>query len=220
MTSVAGSVPALRVSTPHIDWWHEYRDQLPTGYLELIAAEANARRIIHSHPIVVPGLLQTRDYATAVTSVTVLNPVSPDQAALLVDVRLRRQHEILTRSASVTATFFLDQTALRRRVGSPSTMRAQLTHLLAMLDHPAVTVLVVPFATDPHPGLLGPFMLMRAVDGTGDVLCFEGQTGNILVRDRPDLMAGYVRLVERLAAISYTGDAVAELIRTARDDVT
>lgn len=204
-----------------LKWWHAYRNRLSASYLELIAAESSASRILHFHPMVVPGLLQTREYALAVTPATALQPVSDGKVEMLVDVRMRRQHHALHAARPAQLVFLLEETSIRRPVGSAKTVQGQLDHLLNLMDHPAVTIIVLPSHAPAHPGVAGPFMLMQyAETPADDVLCFEGPMGNVMVRDRPDFIAAYGRLAERLQASGLSGRETKRLIISARDDFT
>jgi hypothetical protein len=191
--------------------------QLSTGYLELITAEAEASRIIHFHPVAVPGLLQTREYATAITSTTILHPVTDDEIEMQVDVRMQRQRDIFHGTKAVRTIFIVEEYSIRRPVGTRATMRTQLDHLVQMMEHPRVTIVVLPARFPPHPGIAGPFMLIRHSDPrTDDVLCLEGAMGNTVVRDRPDLRSGYAKLAERLIANGRSEDAARQAIWSLR----
>jgi hypothetical protein len=198
-------------------WWTPVQRSIPQPYLELIEAESEAARITHFHPIFIPGLLQTRAYATAITSSTTLKKGSPDDVRALVEVRLRRQQELLYRPDPVSLTAIVDETALLRQVGTDSTMREQLDHLLRMPDGGPVALVVVPVDAGPHPGHLGAFMLIEYDDWrVDDILCFESQIGNAVIRDRPDLIAGYKQLADRLVDMGLRNQAAKRLVQEAR----
>jgi hypothetical protein len=197
-------------------WWTPVQHAIPEPYLELIKAESDASRITHFHPIFVPGLLQTQAYATTLTSTTTLKLLSPDDIRTLVEVRMRRQEELLHRSDPVRLTAILDETVLRRPVGSDATMRDQLDHLLQLAGDGLVTLVVVPASAGPHPGHLGAFMLIEYDDWRAGVLCFEGQSGNVVIRDQPDLVAEYKRLAGRLVGMGELNQAAERLIQFAR----
>jgi hypothetical protein len=98
-------------------------------------------------------------------------------------------------------------------------MREQIDHLMDMLDHPAVTLVVLPSDLPPHPGLAGPFTLIQHADPRmDDLLFFEGPMGNMIVGGRPDLCAAYGRLADRLAGMGLSGRAAAGLLRLIRDE--
>jgi transcriptional regulator with XRE-family HTH domain len=198
-------------------WWDAYGEQLPDSYRELISAEADAYRITHFHPTVLPGLLQTEEYAAAVTRTTTLKQTPPEVAAARVEARLRRQREVLDGPYHGRLVALVDETTLYRRFGSAGTMRGQLDHLAALDGRSGVTLVVVPRGAEPHPGLLGAFMLIEYNDrNLEDVLCFEWAMGNTVVRGSPDLAARYRRLCDDLLGGGLTGDLAHEVIRFAR----
>ena len=103
---------------------------------------------------VLSGLLQTADYARAILSV---NPgVTQDEVGARLAARLERQ-AILARNEPPTAWFLVDEAALRRHIGPPQVMAAQLAHLAGVARLPNVTIQVVPATA--HAGLLGGFAL-------------------------------------------------------------
>jgi transcriptional regulator with XRE-family HTH domain len=103
---------------------------------------------------VLSGLLQTEDYARAI--LTVEPGVTEDEVSARLTARLARQ-AVLTRDDPPTAWFLVDEAALRRCVGSPATMAAQLAHLAGLACLPNVTIQAVPSIA--HAGLLGGFAL-------------------------------------------------------------
>ena len=101
---------------------------------------------------VLSGLLQTEDYARVILAV---NPgVTDDEVSARLSARLQRQ-AILTRDDPPAAWFLVDEAALRRCIGSPDVMAAQLGHLAGLARLPSVTIQVVPNIA--HAGLLGGF---------------------------------------------------------------
>lgn len=124
--------------------------------------EAHARRLRSFELVVVPGLLQTEDYARAVLSTRV--GATEDEIDESVAARLARQ-KILDREHPPELWAILDEGVLRRPVGGPEVMRGQLTHLVAMAHRPHVVVQVVPLAAGPHEGMRGgAFMIADFVD--------------------------------------------------------
>lgn len=215
MAADCGLATTVMTKLPQHTRWGPSQHSIPQPYLELIQAESDAARITHFHPIFVPGLLQTRAYAAAITPATTLKRPSPEDVEALVDVRMQRQRVLLHRPNPVSLTAILDETALRRPVGSDATMREQLDRLLQLPEEGPVELVVVPTAAGPHPGHLGAFMLIEYDDWRGDgVLCFEGQSGNVVIRDRPDLVAEYKRLAGRLVDMGQRNHAAKRLVQS------
>lgn len=142
--------------------WIQVGSGLPKMWKDLIRIENDASAIYNFEPLLVPGLLQTGDYAREVISVG-----NPDYAegALdhLVRTRMGRQ-AILSRFNGPTLHVILDEMVLRRPVGGPGVMVGQLQYLVHMATRPRIELSVVPFAAGANPGMEGPLMLMEFTD--------------------------------------------------------
>jgi hypothetical protein len=195
-------------------WWKAFTETLRDGYLDLLAAEEDASRIAHFHPTFVPGLLQTEDYARAITKVTTLGGVSTKELEILVRVKVLRQRSAFQSDSPKELIFLVDESALYRPIGGPQTMHNQLRHLLALVNRPLVTLIILPFLK-PHPGHKGAFMLLNG--SVGDTLSFEWPMGNTVVRDQPELARLYRALADELVSSDpeskHARDAIQEALR-------
>jgi hypothetical protein len=197
-------------------WWDEYRRVIPDSYLELIVAEARATRVQTFNSSFIPGLLQTPEYASEITVATTLKPTPVEVSQARVEVRLRRQTELLNRN-SFRLLAFIDEMTLYRPVGEPRTMREQLDHLVTALDRPNLTLRVIPRRAGPHPGQLGTYLLVEFGDPRqDDLLFFEAAMGNLAVRGQPEVVAGYRELSNRLVHIGQSVQLARTLILNAR----
>ncbi|MFC4910726.1 helix-turn-helix domain-containing protein [Actinomadura gamaensis] len=148
-------------------WWEGYRE-LPGGLRQFIALEDEASRIVQWETYLVPGLLQTEQYARQVMAgLRLYDPVPPTEVDRRVEVRMRRQ-EVLHRKEPVEYELLLDESVLLRLVGDPTTMRSQLRHLLDVGDLPHVVLRVIRLDR-PHPIMEGAFQLME-YDPVGDIV--------------------------------------------------
>lgn len=130
-------------------WWHQYADLVKpgTGFEKLISLEDEATAI-HVHEInLVPGLLQTPDYATYLMHSRTDHP--PEVVDRYIDLRMRRQ-QVLDREDAPAYHLVLDESALRRRVGGPKVMKDQYEALIAVSERPNVTLQVLAFDAGPH----------------------------------------------------------------------
>jgi transcriptional regulator with XRE-family HTH domain len=144
---------------PDRGWWERSGDRTIPEWLSLyVGLEQGASRIRSFEATVVPGLLQTADYAAAVLRGDFV-PRTSAQVDELVDLRLRRQ-ALLTGRAPVNMWAILDEAALRRSAHGGGVMAAQLEHLAAMAERPNVTVQVLPFSTGVNSYTFGPFKLL------------------------------------------------------------
>ncbi|WP_202512176.1 DUF5753 domain-containing protein [Streptomyces sp. SID3343] len=129
-----------------VAWWREYADVIDSGYEELIALESQASRITAANSSVIPGLLQSQDYARATMTSSAFVP-DPDDSDALVHVRSLRQR-ILYGENAVEFTAAIGAALLHIETGGRSVLRGQIEHLLALTDLPNVAVRVVPFTAE------------------------------------------------------------------------
>lgn len=167
-------------------WWSGYRDTAPAGLLQLIGYETAAFIVRNSETLLIPGLLQTEEYAYAVTQLF-QEDATAERVKTLVDVRMRRQ-ELLEQDDPPLFFFILDEAAVRRVVGGKAVMRRQIRKLIEMAARPNVTVEIVPFSVGAHPGLKGPFVVIEFADpNDNDVLYLEsGPSRELKSRDLAD----------------------------------
>jgi len=128
-------------------WWEDYADILHPGYIEYIGLEAEANTVAHWNNYVVPGILQTEDYARQLNvGYNSVIPTPPGVLDRLVRVRMIRQ-ELLKSNPPLRLTVVIDESVLQRQVGSPALMYAQLRHLAEISRLPSVELRVVPLAS-------------------------------------------------------------------------
>jgi transcriptional regulator with XRE-family HTH domain len=201
-------------------WWSQYRDLLAQPYLEFIGCEADAATIRYFHPTVVPGPCQTLEYARALITHGGPDELPPEAVEPRLAVRLTRIKELFERSDAAELTVILDEAAIRRPIGGPAVMRAQLDHLATLATRPNVRLGVVPFAAGVHPGLYGSFVLFGFADPADDtVLYVEQAQTQMVLRDRPEQVAEYERIFTRLAALALPEPETTRLLRDAADDM-
>jgi len=194
-------------------WWSRYREVLSPQHQEYIGFEADAARLRQFHPTVVPGLLQTEAYMRAILPALTLGPLPQSTCDSLVEVRLRRQAEVLGGAAPPEFTVLLDEAVLRRPVGGIPAMREQLAHLATMCRHEAVSLGILPFAAGAHLGMAGAFHIMEfdeAVDES--VLYLESAQGDMALRDHPEIVAQYGAGFDLLLGRSLRGDAAVDYL--------
>ena len=140
-------------------WWHKYSDVLP-GWFEFYVGLEEAASVIRCYELqFIPSLLQTPEYARAL----VLRGhagLSADDVGRRVDLRMRRQERV-TGPEAATLWAVMDEGALRRPIGGPKVMRAQLEHLIEVTRQPNVTLQILPFEHGGHAACGGPFTILR-----------------------------------------------------------
>jgi hypothetical protein len=177
-------------------WWYSYSDILPSWFEVYIGLEEAASRIRAYEVQFVPGLLQTEDYARAVTLLG--HPDAPGhEVERRVGLRMRRQ-SLLTSEEPPHLWAVVDEAVLRRALGGAPVMRKQLQHLLEVTEMPNVTLQVVPFELGGHAAAGGPFSILRFADrDLPDVVYLEQLTSALYLDKREDV-DHYLAVMERL----------------------
>lgn len=178
-------------------WWDAYRKYHTQQFFDFLDYENAAIRIRQYIGLVVPGLLQTEDYALALTR----GYTDTDEMAKgKVEVRMRRQQR-LTGEDAPDAWFVLDEAVLHRWIGGPEVMRNQLLHLKEMARRPNITIQVVPFKTGMHPGMIGSFTIFEFPsdgDNPDYVVNIEDPHREVLIRDDPNTASKHVETFHAL----------------------
>ncbi|MFB8177339.1 helix-turn-helix domain-containing protein [Streptomyces sp. NPDC055966] len=169
-------------------WWHAYRGVLPPTYRDFISLESQASAMRTLETTVVPGLLQTPEYARAVTRAAVPD-LDEERLDTLVEVRLARQ-DVLRSDPPLELSAVLDEAVLRREVGGPDVMARQLERLTEAARLPQVRLQVLPFAAGAHVGLTGPFVIFSFPSTSDlDVVVLDQLTSSLYLERKEDLKA-------------------------------
>ncbi|GAB3959149.1 helix-turn-helix transcriptional regulator [Actinoallomurus acanthiterrae] len=191
-------------------WWQAYRRHLPHDFHTLSNLEIAATALRQFETMLIPGLLQTNDYARAVIS-AVTPDLSRDEADRRVAARLARQ-QILSKDAPPEFHVILDEGILERRVGHPKTMRGQLRHLIEVADSPNVTVQILAKHIGATPGLEGPFLLLSLPEPIPDIGYTEGAGGAVYLESVEDVRRCTLRfgmLIDQALSPSKSVDLIA-----------
>jgi transcriptional regulator with XRE-family HTH domain len=175
-------------------WLQQYGSRLPEQLRTLIDHENKAVTISAFETAVVPGLLQTAEYARAVISRNVNVP--PAEVAERVAARLARQN-LFSRNCPATFTFYLHESVLRTPVGGPAVLAEQLRHLHRMSARSSLTLRVVPLALGAHAAMTGAFRLMEFAEFK-PVAYLEGETACLFL-EKPEEIQAYRRILGALA---------------------
>ncbi|MGC9436453.1 helix-turn-helix domain-containing protein [Streptomyces sp. WG5] len=197
-------------------WWSSFSDSIPEDMNLLLTLEDEAVRENHFACVYVPGLLQTRAYSTALQRANEV-PLSPDEIERLVDIRMKRQ-EILTRPKPLHLWAIIDESVIRRVVGSPQTMKEQLDRLLTENDSPHTTLQVLPFAKGAHAAALGSFVMIGGAEPTLDVVYVDFHTGSLFL-EKDEELERYRLAFEYLRAQALDMEASSDLIHRVRKEL-
>jgi transcriptional regulator with XRE-family HTH domain len=184
---------AREASTP--GWWQAYTDILPHWVEPYFGLEAAAASIREYELQFIPGLLQIEDYARAV--IRLGNLPSEEEVIRRAQARMSRQ-EVLAREDAPKVWAVLDEGALRRVIGGPDVMRAQLEHLIELCEHPAVTLQILPFSAGAHRAMGGPFTILRYTEPDLRDVVFIEQLTSALYLDKQTEVDAYLQVMEEV----------------------
>ena len=191
-------------------WWAAYDDVLPSGFDIYIGLEAETASVRGYEVSVVPGLLQTSDYARAV-----LREMFPrhthDQIDRLVDFRMERQHRFHG-DPPLGLWAVIDEAVLRRPVGGWNVMRDQLERLLEMAERPGRTIQVLPFESGGHAGLGGPFSILEFPTRSDSEVGYVESVGGYIYLEKDREVRALADAFDRLRASALSPGASADLI--------
>jgi len=191
LTAACDALPELDTRGALLRLREELKDDLTyratPGWLhDWEKIERQARTLLWWEPILIPGLLQTREYAWEVLRRG--QPGNPDaEIEQQVQARMDRQ-QILEGADPPMLIAVLDEGALRRPVGCAKVMHDQLGRLLELAQRPKIVVQVVPADAGPHPGTAGP-MVIASLDGKPDVAYLDTALEGQLVERHKDVAA-------------------------------
>jgi transcriptional regulator with XRE-family HTH domain len=183
---------ACKVDREHIDrivllsgradeasWLGDWTDVMSDWLRTIVGLESLARSEFVFEPVLLPGLIQTEDYARALTRGA--SRVRPDHAERLVDFRMQRAR-LLDRDTPLQLHAVFNEQALRLRVGDRQTVEEQYRHLLALAEKDNVTLQVVRPEAGPHSAVTGQFVLLDFVDAR-PIAYVEMQDAAVFVDD-------------------------------------
>jgi len=189
-------------------WWQSY--DLP--YSMYVGFESEAVSIRDYDSAVVPGLLQTADYARAMFKSPLPEPGLPEITDEVIDqrvaARLRRQDLLTKKDHKLDFRAILDEAVLHRLVGSARVMHKQLMHLADAAALSNVTVQIIPYSAGAHPALDSTFNILTFAGAVPKIVYVEGLVGGMYV-ERPVDVDRYERVFERLSEMALSpGDSV------------
>jgi transcriptional regulator with XRE-family HTH domain len=171
------------------DWWHRYDDVLPRQFSIYLGFESDATSILTYETTVVPGLLQTADYARALTR-TSRRHDSEQDIERRVEARVQRQR-LLERDDPEPPTLWaiVDEAAIRREVGGTAVMTEQLTKLLDVTSRNSrVTLQVVPFHVGAYLSMESGFIILSfGTPNDLDVACLDLLTRSVYLEEQSEV---------------------------------
>ncbi|WP_435105338.1 helix-turn-helix domain-containing protein [Nocardiopsis synnemataformans] len=154
--------------------WPSDEEGYPRGFKEYAELEREARAIHDFQTQAVPGLFQTKDYACAVLSAG-WPPSGDEEVERLLNTRVARQ-QILERDQPPLMWVVVDESVLRRPVGTKDVMIAQLERLMELAARPRIRLQVLPFAKGVHAAMDGAFKVLDM--GGGEHVTYAEMPGS------------------------------------------
>ena len=209
-------------------WWYAYRDEIDAPYLKYVGYEAGATFIRQFPGTVVPGLLQTAEYAEALTACTIAagntSPGVSTNASPVVRLRLQRQTELAQRSDPPRQFYVLDEAVIRRHIGietDPMIMPNQLRYIAdEVAGNELITVRLIPFNAGGHAGLSGAFTVLGFEGVLPDLLYLDSGKGEFAdITGEDPQVAEYAANFEVLLDRALPESESIMFIRTAADEM-
>jgi transcriptional regulator with XRE-family HTH domain len=199
-------------------WWSVYDDVLPTGFGIYVGLEAEAAGLRAFEGEAVQGLFQTPDYARAILREVQVRDTD-EQVERLVDLRMKRQ-EVLDRNPPLDVWMILDEAVVRRTIGGPEVMRDQLARLVEESKKPNVTLQVLPFETDSHAGLRGPFSILEFPERADADVAYVESVAGIIYLEKEREVRTCAEAFDRLRAAALSPGQSSDLIFEAAKDLS
>ncbi|HEY2126999.1 MAG TPA: helix-turn-helix transcriptional regulator [Streptosporangiaceae bacterium] len=239
---------ALAKAARERGWWSKYSEFLTTEnqreLLQLIGYESAASIVRNFETLLIPGLLQTEEYAHAVTRQFAEKPSdghnedgeSPNGEAegrdraererrerenKLVEIRMKRQEHLLDSPEPPLMFFILDEAVVRREVDGKAAMGRQIRWLIELANRPYLTIEIVPFSQGAYPGLRGPFVVLEFPDAADDdVVYLESPRGDLIRREESEQVLPYREAFEQLRESSLGPEATKTFLADIAKEMT
>ncbi|MBP2321926.1 transcriptional regulator with XRE-family HTH domain [Kibdelosporangium banguiense] len=198
-------------------WWDAYREYYSQKFLNFLAYEDSASAIRQFQTLAIPGLLQTRGYATAVFSGYAYDPQRQQRA---IDVRLRRQK--LLDDDGLKISIILDQAVILRWVGDAAVMKEQLIRLKTVGEtrKGPTSIRIVPFTAGFSMSMKGSFTVFEYDSENNDyIVNAEEPNKDVRVLDTPEATSSYVEAFLNLEDIALSKEESSALIDAAINDL-
>ncbi|WP_260326249.1 helix-turn-helix transcriptional regulator [Streptomyces sp. TLI_185] len=194
----------------------EYRDIYGQEFLDFLALESSASVTRSFQPLALPGLLQTEEYASEVIRAFTPERFSEQQQQRMLEGRMLRQDSLERDDAEFY--FVLDEAVLRRQVGGPGVMRAQLRRLAELAAHPRRQIMILPFSC----GILasqGPFTLFEFDEGMQPFVYRENLHGTASVSTATEDFVKFLELFWELEEQAIKGDRIPQILLRIADHI-
>lgn len=198
-------------------WWQSYASAVPDWFQVYVGLEAEAATIHAYDAELVPGLLQTPDYYRAFIQAA---PAAGNEEAIDRKVAVRTARtDRLTSDEPPQLWAVVNEAVIRRLVGGPEVMRAQLEHIASMAKLAHISVQVLPFTAGAHPAMDGSFSILGFPEASDpDVVYLETQTSSLYLEETPEIER-YTLMFSHLIAKALDPDESRKLVAQAAEEL-
>ena len=190
-------------------WWYSYKDVLLSRFELFLGLESEADSIRDFELSMIPGLLQTDDYAREL--IRGLMAFDAAEIERRVELRMARQ-QILDREDAPHLWAIVDEAAVHRVVGGKAIMKAQLLHLANSAERGRTTIQVLPFSAGPHPGQAGPFIILGFAEPTEPEVVYMETVGGNLYVDKSEEVRLFTTVFDQLRAVALSPSQSAAML--------
>jgi transcriptional regulator with XRE-family HTH domain len=191
------------------NWLAPWAAVVPDWLKTMVGLEGLADSVFTFQPLIIPGLLQTQDYASAITANS--RSIRQDHGERFVSFRMARTRRLTDPDRPLSLHAVLTEAALRLAVGTPDVRREQLEHLVAMADLPNITIQVVRPEDGPHPALGGNFVILDFGEAARPVVYVELKDGAVYLQSHEEV-AAYTMVASDVQRVAMSPEQSRELI--------
>lgn len=183
--SVTDALAELALGTSQAEWW-DASPVIPEWFKLYVGLEASASRMYSYDGEVVPGELQTTEYARAVFGAE--QPHESEPAERHIKLRIQRQKTLFGRTPPPRLVTVLGENALVRPVGGEEVLKAQIEHMRRLSQEDNVDIRVLPFAVGAHAAMAGAFRILEFDDPDDpDVVYLESHVGALYLEEQAEV---------------------------------
>jgi transcriptional regulator with XRE-family HTH domain len=199
-------------------WWQTYSGAVAEPFVVYIGLEAEVSTLRAYAGELVPGLLQTEQYAREIRRAS-LSPADPEQTERWTALRMARQRR-LTEEEPVRLWAVLNEAALHRTIGGPKVMTDQLTRLADASALPNVTLQVLPFSVGAHPAMDSPFMILGFPERSDEDVVYIEQMSQAMYVETAAEVDWYTLAFDHLRARALDPDESLARIVAVRNNIS
>lgn len=184
-------------------WAAAYRDHFTQAYMDFVGYEDDASQVTQYHPQVVPGLLQTEEYAREIVTATTVGDVNPAVIEARVKMRIARQQRFFSDNHPRSARFIVAECALVDTPMAAGTIENQWRRLIELSDDPRVEIYFLESGASTMRRFLGPFSLHEFhSDLDPDVVYLDNAPDDDVALIEDERVAAYKTVLEELLRTS------------------